>query len=73
MSSRKRIAVIGATGAQGGGLVQAILADDSGACAVRAITRNPDGEKGRALAEAGAEVVAADLDDLASLTAAFEG
>lgn len=73
MSSRKRIAVIGATGAQGGGLVQAILADDSGAYAVRAITRNPDVEKGRALAEAGAEVVAADLDDLASLTAAFEG
>jgi uncharacterized protein YbjT (DUF2867 family) len=71
MSSKPIIAVIGATGAQGGGLVQAILAGDR--FAARAITRHPDNEKGQALAEAGAEVVAADLDDLGSLTAAFEG
>ena len=39
----------------------------------RAITRNPDSDKAKALAELGAEVVAADLDDQASLEAAFAG
>ncbi|MCB9828930.1 MAG: NmrA/HSCARG family protein [Planctomycetes bacterium] len=67
------LAVIGATGAQGGGLVRAALADREGPFAVRAITRNPDGDKGRALAAQGAEVVAADLDDQASLERAFAG
>ncbi|GMV38327.1 MAG: nucleotide-diphosphate-sugar epimerase [Myxococcales bacterium] len=73
MSDRKIIAVVGATGAQGGGLVRAILADTSGAFAVRAITRNPASPKAQALAAAGAEVVAADLDDQASLERAFAG
>ncbi|MDX1395569.1 MAG: NmrA/HSCARG family protein [Gemmatimonadota bacterium] len=72
MSERKTIAVIGATGAQGGGLVRAILSDDDG-FAARAVTRNPDSEKGRALADSGAEVVRADLDDVDSLLAAFDG
>jgi uncharacterized protein YbjT (DUF2867 family) len=40
---------------------------------VRALTRHPDADKARALADAGAEVVAADLDDEASLVRAFEG
>jgi len=71
--AKKTIAVIGATGAQGGGLVEAILADRSGEFAARAITRKPDGEKGRELAARGAEVVAGDLDDQASLERAFEG
>ena len=57
MSDRKIIAVTGATGAQGGGLVRAILDDPDGGFAVRALTRNPDSEKAKALAEAGAEVV----------------
>jgi len=69
----KLIAVVGATGNQGGGLVRAILADTSGEYAVRALTRNPDSAKGKALAAAGAEVVAADLDDEASMRAAFDG
>ncbi len=73
MSDTKIIAVTGATGAQGGGLARAILADDSGEFAVRAITRNIESDKARALAAAGAEVVAADLDDVASLERAFEG
>ena len=34
--SKKTIAVVGATGAQGGGLVRAILADPSGGYAARA-------------------------------------
>src|SRR6476660_5902921 len=70
---QKIIAVVGATGAQGGGLVQAILADPKGGFKVRAITRNPNSDKGKALAAAGAEVVAADLDDEKSLDRAFAG
>ncbi len=71
--SKKIIAVVGATGAQGGGLVRSILADPSGEFSVRAITRKPTEEKGKALAQSGAEVVGADLDDAASLQQAFSG
>ncbi len=70
---KKIIAVIGATGAQGGGLARSILADPDGELSVRAITRKPDGDNAKALAKLGAEVVAADLDDAASVTKAFEG
>jgi uncharacterized protein YbjT (DUF2867 family) len=73
MAETKTIAVIGATGAQGGGLVEAILADATGAFAARAITRKPDSEKAQALAAAGAEVVAGDSDAAASLECAFTG
>jgi uncharacterized protein YbjT (DUF2867 family) len=73
MASKNLIAVIGATGAQGGGLARSILADPEHRFTLRAITRKPDGEAGRALAAQGAEVVAADLDDAASLTRAFTG
>jgi uncharacterized protein YbjT (DUF2867 family) len=73
MADRKIIAVVGATGAQGGGLVRAILADPAGGFAVRAITRDVNSEKARALAQAGAEVVAANVDDAASLERAFDG
>jgi uncharacterized protein YbjT (DUF2867 family) len=71
--SEKIIVVMGATGAQGGGLVRAILDDEHSEFAVRAVTRNPDSDNARALAAAGAEVVQADLDDVASLTQAFQG
>jgi uncharacterized protein YbjT (DUF2867 family) len=73
MAEQKIIAVLGATGAQGGGLVRAIQADPSGGFRARAITRNPDSEKARALAALGAEVVAGDADDEASIRAAFAG
>src|SRR5919112_353451 len=73
MPEKKIIAVTGATGAQGGGLVRAILADRSGAFAVRAITRNPESDKAQGLRAAGAEVVAADLDNAATLERAFQG
>ncbi len=73
MSDKKLIAVIGATGAQGGGVARAVLADSNGEFALRAVTRNPDADNAKALAAAGAEVVAADLDDEASLAAAFDG
>jgi len=71
--SKKIISVIGATGAQGGGLARAILAEPSGQFALRAVTRNPDRAAARALAAAGAELVTADLDDVASLERAFAG
>ena len=73
MADKKIIAVVGSTGTQGGGLCQAILADRNGGFALRAITRDPSKEKARALAAQGAEVVAADLDDVESLKKAFSG
>jgi uncharacterized protein YbjT (DUF2867 family) len=73
MADRKIIAVVGATGAQGGGLVRAILDDPSGGFAARALARNPNSEKAKELAKLGAEVVAADVDDAASLERAFAG
>lgn len=73
MAAKKVIAVVGSTGAQGGGLVRAILEDTSNEFGVRAITRKPDSEKAQALKSAGAEVVGADLDDATSLRHAFEG
>src|SRR5712692_679572 len=73
MAEKEIIAVMGATGAQGGGLVRAILRDKTGGFAARAVTRNPASEKAQALAAAGAEVVAADVSDEASLERAFAG
>ena len=70
---KKIIAVIGATGAQGGGLLRAIMGDPNGGFAARAITRKKDSDKAKALAKMGAEVVEADLDDKASLEKAFAG
>src|SRR5207302_22943 len=70
---KKIIAVAGATGSQGGGLVRAILADKSGEFAVRALTRNVNSEKAQALAKLGAEVVQANVDDVESLKRAFDG
>ena len=73
MTETKTIAVVGAAGATGGGLARAILTDPLGDFACRAITRTPDSDAARALADQGAAVVHADLDDVDSLAAAFEG
>ncbi len=73
MAENKIIAVFGATGAQGGGLVRAILDDPDGGFAARAITRDPSSPKARALADLGAEVVAGDIDDAESLARALAG
>jgi uncharacterized protein YbjT (DUF2867 family) len=70
---KKVIAVVGATGAQGGGLVRAILADAGGPFTARALTRNVDSDKARRLRDLGVEVVAADIDDPESLKRAFQG
>jgi uncharacterized protein YbjT (DUF2867 family) len=73
MADKKIIAVVGATGAQGGGLVRAILADPDGEFAARAITRDVNSPGARELAKLGAEVVAADVDDVDSIRRAFDG
>jgi uncharacterized protein YbjT (DUF2867 family) len=73
MADKKIIAVVGATGAQGGGLVRAVLADTSSVFAVRALTRDPESEKAKELAKLGVEVVKADLDAGGTLKAAFDG
>lgn len=73
MSERKIIAVVGATGSQGGGLVRAIQGDQTGPFKARAITRDVNSAAAREVAKAGAEVVAADVDNAASLKEAFAG
>jgi uncharacterized protein YbjT (DUF2867 family) len=73
MSQNKIIAVMGATGAQGGGLVRAILNDKQGGFSARAITRNVNSDKAKALAKMGAEIVQADVNDEKSIRKAFDG
>ena len=73
MPKQKIIAVVGATGAQGGGLVRAILSDPGSGFTARALTRKVSSDKGKELAKLGAEVVEADLDDVESLKRAFAG
>lgn len=73
MAEKKIIAVLGATGAQGGGLVRAITSDPTSGFLARAITRDVNADKAKALAKLGAEVVAADVDDAESLKRAFQG
>jgi uncharacterized protein YbjT (DUF2867 family) len=64
------IAVIGATGQQGGAVAHSLLGEG---VPIRAITRNPHSAKATTLAARGAEVLAADLDDVDSVRAAFDG
>jgi uncharacterized protein YbjT (DUF2867 family) len=73
MAEPKIIVVLGATGAQGGGLVRAIHSDPGGGFKARAVTRNVNSDKAKELAKLGAEVVAANVDDEGSLGRAFEG
>lgn len=68
--SSKLISVLGATGNQGGSVVETFLTNG---WRVRAITRNTSSEKAKALAKRGAEVVQANLDDTATLLKAFDG
>jgi len=73
MADRKIIAVVGATGMQGGGLVRAILNDPDKTFIARALTRDVNSDKAKALAKLGAEVVSADIDDATRLRRAFAG
>jgi uncharacterized protein YbjT (DUF2867 family) len=45
MAEKKIIAVVGATGAQGGGLARAILSDKGGGFTARALTRDPNSDR----------------------------
>lgn len=69
--SSKLIVVIGATGLQGGSVAR-LFASKPG-WRVRGITRNPDKPSNAGLRDLGIELVAADLNDVASLDKAFEG
>src|SRR4051812_24196859 len=73
MGTSRTIAVVGATGTQGGSVARAILHDRDAAFCVRALTRNPRSERAQALARLGADVVHADADDSESLKNAFAG
>ena len=73
MAEKQVIAVVGATGMQGGGLVRAILANPAAGMTVRALTRDVHSDKAKELARLGAEVVAADVHDVESLKRAFAG
>jgi uncharacterized protein YbjT (DUF2867 family) len=73
MENKKVITVFGATGAQGGGLVRAILADKNSSFSVRAVTRNANSESAKKLAQLGAQTVVANIDDVQSIKKAIEG
>ena len=73
MSQKKIITIFGATGAQGGGLAMAILKDKNSEFAVRAVSRDIQSDKSKALAAMGAEVVAADIDNPESVQKAMNG
>ena len=68
--STKIITVFGATGQQGGAVIRGLLA--KGGYKIRGVTRNPDGDKAKALKEKGVEIVKASLDDAASVEAAVK-
>ncbi|MBA3404810.1 MAG: NmrA/HSCARG family protein [Gemmatimonadaceae bacterium] len=73
MTEKRIIAIAGATGAQGGSLARAILADTTSDFAVRALTRDAGSDKAKELEALGAEVVQANLDDAESVKKAFAG
>ena len=68
---QKIVSVVGATGIQGGSVIDALLKE--GDYSIRGITRNPGSENAKSLAGRGVEIVKADLNDLASLKTAFQG
>ena len=68
--SHKTIAVLGATGVQGGSVVRALLKDTS--WKVRGVTRDASKEGAKALEKQGVEVVSANINDEQSLRQAFE-
>src|SRR5260370_29792381 len=70
MSQKLAVVVTGATGKQGGAVVRSLLERGH---KVRAVTRNPNSSQAKSLANAGATLVAASLEDTAALTKALEG
>ena len=68
--SKPLIVVIGATGSQGGSVVQTFLST-SPSWRIRGLTRNPSSAASKALTAKGVEMVAADVGDPSTLPAAF--
>jgi len=68
--TRKLVVVVGATGGQGGSVINRLLAD--GSYRLRGITRNAQSKSSQALIAKGVEMVTADLNDTQSLIAAFK-
>ena len=71
MANDKTILITGATGKQGGATLRHLTR--LGGFKLRALTRKPDGDAAKAVAALGAEVVAGDFDDAASLERAVAG
>ncbi|KAI7152264.1 hypothetical protein KC349_g9043 [Hortaea werneckii] len=72
---KKLLTIFGATGNQGGSIIDVVLASPelSNKYALRGITRDPSSSKSQALASQGVEMVQADLNDVGSLQRAMEG
>jgi uncharacterized protein YbjT (DUF2867 family) len=70
MATKRSVLVTGATGQQGGAVARALLSKGH---RVKALTRKPGSNAARRLASAGADVVAGDLDDAASVVKAASG
>ena len=70
MSDDRTILITGATGQQGGAVLRHLIGKGF---KLRAMTRNPDSDKAKALAAQDVQVVKGDLDDEASLKAALQG
>lgn len=66
----RTITVVGGTGNQGGGVVEALLKE--GSWKIRAITRNTGSDSAKSLASQGVEVIAAGMNDADSLAKAFK-
>lgn len=75
MASKKIFVVFGATGNQGGSVINAVLADSKTASEfqIRGITRDPSKPNAKALEARGVECVAADIDNKEQIKSAFQG
>jgi uncharacterized protein YbjT (DUF2867 family) len=71
MANEKTILITGATGKQGGATLRHLA--KRGGFKLRALTRKPEGDAAKALSALGAEVIAGDLNDAASLERAVAG
>ena len=75
MADKKIFVVFGATGNQGGSVINAVLGDPKTASAfqIRGITRDPSKPNAKALEARGVECVAADINNKDQVEAAFKG
>lgn len=73
MSATKLITVYGATGSQGGSVINSLLQNKSHGFTLRAISRNPESDKAKALAARGVEVVKGDGFIKGQMVEAFKG